>query len=275
LKQSSCKCDKCSDTGWINKESQWAQPSVASCECRVLERIKNQWKAAGINPEKSNQTFGSFEVWNEPSRKAKDTAITYYKAFQSIKGSRKNSIMFCGQVGSGKTHISIALAQNFLNKSIKVAYMPYRDIITKLKQNMLDEDYYQSILSKYQLCEILLIDDLFKGKIDEELLAFMIILIEKNRILQLRGKLDQMINIDLERKNTIRGMVKTAIPLLPEELEKLKDIFEKKYDKTILFNTEIDKSILGGVYVSVGNDVIDGTIKSKIQEMKDLMLKKE
>lgn len=117
--------------------------------------------------------------------------------------------------------------------------------------------------------------DLFKGKVDEELLSFMIILIEKNRIVNLREKLNQMINIDLERKNIIRGIVKTAVPLLSEELEKLKDIFEKKYEKTILFKTEIDKSLLGGVYVRVGNDVIDGTVISKIQEMKDLMLKKE
>lgn len=117
--------------------------------------------------------------------------------------------------------------------------------------------------------------DLFKDKIDEELLSFLIILIEKNRILYLKEKLDQMEKIDLERKNTIKGVVKTAIPLLPEELEKLKVIFEKKYDKNIIFNTEIDKNILGGVYVRIGNDVIDDTVKSKIEEMKELMLKKE
>jgi F-type H+-transporting ATPase subunit delta len=116
---------------------------------------------------------------------------------------------------------------------------------------------------------------LFKGKIDEELLAFLIVLIEKGRVLYLREKLNQMVDIDLERRNTIRGLVKTAVPLLDEELEQLKNIFEKKYDKTILFDTKIDKSLLGGVYVKVGNDIIDGTIKSKIEEMKELMLKKE
>lgn len=117
--------------------------------------------------------------------------------------------------------------------------------------------------------------DLFKGKIDEELLAFLIVLIEKGRILQLKDKLDQMEEIDLQRRNTIRGLVKTAVPLLDTELEQLKVIFEKKYDKTILFDTKIDKSLLGGVYVKVGNDIIDGTVKSKIEEMKELMLKKE
>lgn len=75
--------------------------------------------------------------------------------------------MLCGQVGSGKTHLSIALALNFLNKGIKVVYMPYRDKITSLKQNMLDYEYYKKLVSKYQTCEVLLIDDLFKGKIND------------------------------------------------------------------------------------------------------------
>lgn len=45
--------------------------------------------------------------------------------------------------------------------------MPYRDVITKIKQNMIDQEYYGKIISKYKLCEVLLIDDLFKGKINE------------------------------------------------------------------------------------------------------------
>ncbi|SFC32965.1 F0F1 ATP synthase subunit delta [Clostridium uliginosum] len=117
--------------------------------------------------------------------------------------------------------------------------------------------------------------NIFKDKIDEELLSFLLILIEKDRILYLREKLNEMEKIDLERKNTLKGVIKTAIPLIPEELENLKNVFEKKYDKNILFETEVDKSLLGGIYVRIGNDVIDYTMKSKIEEMKDLMLKQK
>ena len=117
--------------------------------------------------------------------------------------------------------------------------------------------------------------NVFKGKIDEELLSFLLILIEKDRILFLREKLNEMEKIDLERKNTIVGTIKTAVPLLDNELMQLKDIFEKKYSKNIIFTTVVDKSVLGGVYVRVGNDVIDDTVLSKINEMKHLMLKEK
>ena len=70
-------------------------------------------------------------------------------------------------------------------------------------------------------------------------------------------------------------MVKTAVPLLESEISDLQEKLEKQYNKKIIMATEIDKSLLGGVYVRVGNDVIDGTIKSKLEEMKDIMLKRE
>lgn len=139
----SYRCDKCCDTGWILIDKKDTAPLAISCDCREMEKLKDQWKAAGINLSKIKQTFSNFEIWNVHSKKAKDAATAYYKDFENIQGCKNNSIIICGQVGSGKTHLSVALALNFLNKKIKVVYMPYRDVITKIKQNMLDNDYYK------------------------------------------------------------------------------------------------------------------------------------
>lgn len=163
----SYKCTKCNDTGWILVLQDTGNPIAKSCECRESEKLKNQWKAAGINIEFAKQTFGNYKTWNDSSKKAKDVAIAFYNDFKGKRKNRQNSIVLCGQVGSGKTHLSIALALNLINKNIKVVYMPYRDVITRIKQNMLDDEYYRKTLSKYQRCDVLLIDDLFKGKINE------------------------------------------------------------------------------------------------------------
>ncbi len=140
---------------------------AVSCKCRELKKHRDQWKSSGINPDMSKLTFTNFEVWNEASRRLRDTARAYYKQFDEIRSKRKNSILICGQVGSGKSHISIALGLNFLKKGIGVVYMPYRDVITRIKQNIRDEEYYQRELSRYQTCQLLLMDDIFKGKITE------------------------------------------------------------------------------------------------------------
>ncbi|WP_090091760.1 ATP-binding protein [Clostridium uliginosum] len=143
------------------------QPLAIACECTKAKKLKSEWKTSGINTEMSTQTFSNFQVWNRSSKLAKDVAITFYNDFNNIRDNKQNSILFCGQVGSGKTHLSVALAINLLDKKIKVVYMSYRDVITKIKRNMLDDEYYTKMLSKYQTCDVLLIDDLFKGKINE------------------------------------------------------------------------------------------------------------
>lgn len=94
-------------------------------------------------------------------------ATKYYQNFESIKDTRKNSIILSGNSGCGKTHISIAIANNLMRKKKKVIYMPYRDVIINIKQNMLDGEVYAKALNKYKKAEILLIDDLFKGQISK------------------------------------------------------------------------------------------------------------
>lgn len=117
--------------------------------------------------------------------------------------------------------------------------------------------------------------DIFKGKIDKELLSFLLILIEKGRILYLREKLNQFEQINLEKKNVVIAQVKSVIEMTDEQTSTLKSKLEKMYNKTVIIKHEIDKSIIGGLYVRVGNDVIDGSIKSKLDDMRALMLKRE
>lgn len=159
------ECPICHGAGWIITPSANSQPTMKRCKCYELAEARRMWERAGINAEQTDLTFSNYKVWNKTSEEAKNTAIQYFKSFEQIKSSRHNSIAFIGQVGSGKTHLSVALAINFLKKGIAVVYMPYRDVVTKLKQNILDEEYYRKVVGKYQTAEILLVDDLFKGRI--------------------------------------------------------------------------------------------------------------
>lgn len=161
------KCEKCQDRGWIIIPKEHSQPLFIKCECQNVNKVKGQWKESGIKVEMCKYTFSNYKVWNEFSKKAKESASSYYLNFDVVRYSRHNSIMFCGQVGSGKTHLAVALSLNLLNNDLNVVYFPYRDMITSIKQNMLDAEYYANIINKYQVCDVLFIDDLFKGKINE------------------------------------------------------------------------------------------------------------
>ena len=70
----------------------------------------------------------------------------YAKNFKSLEKERCNSIMFMGQVGAGKSHLSLAIANELMEDGVGVVYMSYREVITRLKQNIMDEVYYHLYL---------------------------------------------------------------------------------------------------------------------------------
>lgn len=118
-------------------------------------------------------------------------------------------------------------------------------------------------------------EELFKNKIDTELLSFLFLLIDKGRINTLDEKLNEFEKIQLERNNEVIAKIKTVIPLDDEDRKNLIENLNKKYNKKIILKEEIDKSIIGGVFVMVGDEVIDGTIKLKLEEMRKIMLNRE
>lgn len=160
------ECNICRDTGYIIKNQENSQPVMTACKCMKKKKNIQMWKNTGISIENIDKSFNNFYEWSEESKELKRKAISYYVKFDEIKNARRNSLLLSGRSGCGKTHISLALAYNFIkNKDIRIVYMPYRDIITELKQNNMDPIVYKGILMKYQKAELLLIDDLYKGRI--------------------------------------------------------------------------------------------------------------
>jgi F-type H+-transporting ATPase subunit delta len=146
-----------------------------------------------------------------------------------------------------------------------------KQIITLIKENYdLSQVINHPKISTSKKIEIF--KQVFEGKIDKEIISFLLILIEKDRITELETVIFQMEKVRLEKNNEVVAVVKTVVPLNDNERTSLVDKLKAKYKKSIILKESIDLSILGGVYVRVGDDVIDGTVKNKINEMKKLML---
>ncbi len=140
--------------------------TAKECECRSLRIAEEKLKASGVSEEFRKKTFDNFNYERSVEvMEAFMKAKSYSKNFEKIRVTRKNSVMFIGQVGSGKTHLAIAISNILLDKGIGVIYMPYRDSITNLKQSITDSENFQREISKYKNAQVLLIDDLFKGAI--------------------------------------------------------------------------------------------------------------
>jgi F-type H+-transporting ATPase subunit delta len=62
--------------------------------------------------------------------------------------------------------------------------------------------------------------------------------------------------------------VKSAIDLTAAQLDAVKKAVTKKYGKDVQMEQVVDPSILGGVQVLVGSRLIDGSIRGKLNQLK-------
>ena len=132
--KSSYKCNKCRDLTFIINDG-----VATPCECRAVKEAKDILRKSGISEEFRNKNFENFKTINDSqSINAYNKAKEYSNNFHIIKDSTQNSIMFMGQPGSGKTHLSLSIANVLMDNGVGVVYMGYRDVITQIKQNIME-----------------------------------------------------------------------------------------------------------------------------------------
>jgi DNA replication protein DnaC len=154
------ECPKCKDIEFVIDPNTKA---ARFCECRETKRYKRILESSGISEAFSKKTLNEYKPKNKLQTEIKQMAVNYITNFNTIRAERNNSLALTGQVGSGKTHITIAIANALMKQNIGVLYMQYREVITLLKQLITDEESYSQEINKYKNATVLLIDDLFKG----------------------------------------------------------------------------------------------------------------
>lgn len=173
-KERQYECEKCKDTGFVQVRDASGREVSRRCECIEIKRVRKLMGKSGISDEFLGKRFEDFDTMDNPQLiKAKDKAERYLRSFEDIEKNRRNSIMFYGQPGSGKTHLGSAISSGLMNRGIAVAYMAYRDVITKIKQNMTDEERYTERLEPYMKTRVLYIDDMLKGRVTDSDLNIM------------------------------------------------------------------------------------------------------
>ena len=102
--------------------------------------------------------------------------------------------------------------------------------------------------------------------------AFKIInyLVKKGRVSLAEKIKDSYLKIYYEKNNKILVNATFTKELSDNQREALMKKLEEKYKKKIVLNLSVDEELIGGGIIKVGNQVIDGSIKSQIENMKKI-----
>jgi F-type H+-transporting ATPase subunit delta len=72
-----------------------------------------------------------------------------------------------------------------------------------------------------------------------------------------------------ESKNVLRGELVIADEISDSEKQELERVFSKKFNKQVLLNKKINKSILGGLVVNINGVTFDGSLKTTLKRIQE------
>ena len=124
-------------------------------------------------------------------------------------------------------------------------------------------------ISKQERCQIL--DSSLRSKVHPYVLNFLKILTEKGYIRQFIGCCDAF-SKQYNRDNGILEMTAvTAAPLSDELYRKLESKLSALTGKTIDLTCRVDPGILGGVRLDWDGKQLDGTVRRRLDDIRDIL----
>ena len=114
---------------------------------------------------------------------------------------------------------------------------------------------------------------IFSGRITDELVNFICVLIDKRRIGAWDGIGKQYEKFVWERDGLTKGIIYSVVPLDAKQMKSFQDKAGETLGKNVRLENRIDESLIGGVKIYVDNKLIDASVKSRLDVMKQRIRK--
>lgn len=152
-------CPLCRDSGFVD---------VKMCSCMRKMLITENIKSSGIGDLIDRQSFDNFVLKTDRFTKEKEYEmmkinVERAKAFAETFGDHKKNLLFVGTTGTGKTHLSTAIAKVVMEKGFGVVYDSISNIIATFEDDKFHSAYGSNFDPKnreYFDTDLLIIDDL-------------------------------------------------------------------------------------------------------------------
>ena len=100
---------------------------------------------------------------------------------------------------------------------------------------------------------------------------FIGVIINKNRINYLMDIINSFEQLMSGLKGEMSATITSAKVLKEEELKHIKDKLKDKFSSEFNINTIVDETLIGGLKIQVGSQMIDSSIKNQLQTLKEKM----
>ncbi len=152
----------------------------------------------------------------------------------------------------------------------------WQEQMKKVKQIFVQNKEYLAFFAHYRIADVEkkeVLKNVFSEKLDKEVLHFLLLLVDKKRIkgiLEITNAFNSLCN---ESKQIKEGIVYSVNELEEDQLQAIEASVGAKIGYRVSFVNRIDKDLISGVKVVVEDQVIDGSMKYRIQSLKAELLR--
>jgi F-type H+-transporting ATPase subunit delta len=111
---------------------------------------------------------------------------------------------------------------------------------------------------------VALIDGLLSGKVDPTTYRLAGRLVANPRGRSISAGLTEIGKEAAARRERLIAYVTAAVPLTEQQRDRLSAVLKRLYGQEVHLNVDLDPEVLGGLSVRIGDEVIDGTVASRL-----------
>jgi F-type H+-transporting ATPase subunit delta len=112
-----------------------------------------------------------------------------------------------------------------------------------------------------------IVEDLLGGRADPVTTALVSMVVGAGRARDLPAIIDELVKLSAASGNKEVAEVRSAVALTDDQKQRLVTALEAKTGKKVELKVIIDSTVLGGLVAQVGDTVIDGSIKTRLQQL--------
>lgn len=112
-----------------------------------------------------------------------------------------------------------------------------------------------------------MLEELFKDKVSESVLNLCYITVDKGREGYLAEISEEYTVLSNSEQGIVEAVALTAVSMSKDELSALEDKLSEQFNKRIQLSNKVDESVVGGVLLKVGDKVIDGSLKGRMDSI--------
>ena len=116
-----------------------------------------------------------------------------------------------------------------------------------------------------------LLEQSFGTILPEQVLAFIQLLCAHGRIRSLQDCIAEYRLLYQTAVAMSTAQVTSAVPLTETEKQKLSETLSARFGRTVTLQCTVDESLLGGMVVHVDGKVLDGSLRSRLHAVKEVM----